>query len=146
MTTIGMCFIYWALGVFGYQIYNYLAYDAWQSYGVKHVWHLFGGEIIGSTIDTGLFRFFLEMPLSITLFVIGVVILSSTLIRQKIAEQREWRIRRKFFRKQVKEVNTTAWNAQAILNEMDQERDREKKKKRDDLKSAVQWQKKLKKI
>jgi hypothetical protein len=145
MTTIGMCFIYWALGVFGYQIYNYLAYDAWQSFGVKHVWHLFGGEIIGSTIDTGVLRFFLELPLSITLVMIGILILSSTLIRQKIADQREWSIRRKFFRKQVKEVNTTAWNAKAMLEEMDHERDREKTQKREGLKSAVQWQKKLRK-
>lgn len=145
MTTIGMCFIYWGLGVFGYQLYNYFAYENWQSFGIKHVWHLFGGDILGSTIDVGMLRFFLDLPLSITLFAIGILILSSTLIHQKVSEHHEWRMRRSFFRKQVKQVNTTAWNAKAILAEMDQERDREKEKKRQEISAAVQWRKNLKK-
>ena len=81
MITVAICLIYYGIAVWLYQMYLWVLDGRWVSIPVSAVWKVvFGSPATDRSMLGTLARWVLDWPLSLTLIVLGVGIISAALI------------------------------------------------------------------
>lgn len=122
MITIGICFIYYGLALWLYQIYGWLANDLWAPYSVSTAWQVFFGAPPTDMPVVGvLIGFIMELPLSLALLLLGLSILGAVLGGRRFGQMHERGLRRSWILEQCGKAGYRPWNVRKVLAELEAE-------------------------
>ncbi len=110
MITVGLCLIYYAVAVFGYQLYGWFTGNVWNSYSVLAVWgNLFERSDLSSPVIGPIVAWFMGWPLSLALIALGLTILCSITALRQHARLRLARLRSKWYAENALAAGYKPW-------------------------------------
>ncbi len=116
MITIAVCLIYYGIAVWLYQMFLWVSDGQWVSIPVLAAWRaLFGTPATDHSVLGMLARWFLDWPLSLTLLVLGVGIISAVLSLRQGSRARRFQRRRKWVAEQCEQAGYTPWEVPKVL-------------------------------
>ncbi len=120
MITVAICLIYYGIAVWLYQMYLWVLDGRWVSIPVLAVWKVvFGSPATDRSMLGTLARWVLDWPLSLTLMVLGVSIISAALIIRQGVRARRLQLRRKWVAEQCEQSGYTPWDVPKVLAELE---------------------------
>ncbi len=120
MITIGICFIYYALALWIYQVYGWVSAGEWVPYPVLVAWQaLFGTPAykLGPVV-----WWLLELPLSLVLLATGLGIIGLVFGLRRLGRARRGQLRRKWIAEQCKIIGRHAWAIPKLVGKIERDR------------------------
>ena len=122
MITVGLCFIYYGVALWGYQLYGWFADGEWNAYPVMAAWRAaFGRPDLSWPIAGPVLEWFMSWPLSLALMVLGCAVLGTVTGNRQYARARLRRLRRKWMAEQASAAGYQPWTISRAVDEMDKE-------------------------
>ena len=120
MNTVGMCFIYCGMAIFGYQSYSWISEGTWTSYSVMSLWQtvLAPPRFGGSALDAAL-NGVLHWPAAAAFLVAGVGVIAAVHGSRSLADVHAAWGRRKWIVEQCRKVGYFEWSIPGILASFD---------------------------
>ncbi len=122
MVTVGLCFIYYGVALWGYQLYGWFADSEWDPYPVMAAWGaLFGRPDLSWPIAGPIMEWLMNWPLSLALTVLGCMILGTVTGIRQHARARLRRLRRKWFAEQAGAAGYEPWTISRAVDDFDKD-------------------------
>ncbi len=122
MITVGLCFIYYGVALWGYQLYGWFANGEWNPYPVMAAWKaLFGRPDLSWPIVGPVMEWFMNWPLSLALIVLGCAILGTVTGVRQYARARLRRLRCKWVAEQASAAGYQPWTVSRAVDDFEKE-------------------------
>jgi|GEM_PF-2173627 len=122
MITLGICFLYYAVALFGYQIYLWISEGHWTAFPISRGWHaLFGTPHFEWAFLDGLVQGLLALPLALSFLVGGLTMLGSVFAARHFTVLYKKRLRRRWVLQQCGKLGFYPWSIPAVLSKLDDE-------------------------
>lgn len=120
MNTVGLCFIYFGMAIFGYQSYIWISDGTWVSYSVMSLWQtvLATPRFDGSALDAALNGAF-HLPAAAFFLLAGVGILAAVHGLRGIADLHAAWGRRQWIADQCRKMGYYEWSIPGVLASFD---------------------------
>ncbi len=120
MITIAICLVYYGIAVWLYQVHLWISGGNWVSIPVSVAWRaVFAMPTPDQSILGILARWSLNMPLSLTLLVVGAGTLAAIAGLRRAGETRRHQLRRQWISEQCEQAGYTPWNVPKVLADLD---------------------------
>ncbi len=122
MITVGLCFIYYGVALWGYQLYGWFADGEWNAYQVMAAWRaLFGRPDLSWPIAGPIMEWLMSWPLSLALIVLGCMILGTVTGIRQYARGRLRRLRCKWVAEQASAAGYQPWTVSRAVDDFKKE-------------------------
>jgi len=121
MITLGICLIYYGIGLFLYQVYGWLSAGIWTPFPVNRAWEaFFGAPNLGSPMFDSLAVWFLTWPLGLALLIGGLSTLGLAFGIRRVMELRQNRLRLKWLLDQCSAAGYKPWAVPKVIRELNE--------------------------
>lgn len=131
MITLAICLIYYGFALFLYQANGWFVEGRWTPFPVRRAWEAYLGS---PSIETPLLRqasdWFFSWPLSVTLALMGCLLLALVFATRHLRGARHDQLRRRWLTEQVSAAGYQSWAMPKVLGALEDQIRAEDKAKR----------------